>query len=542
MATMLARRMPAPGWAPSGPKATMVPASALRPAASATLPAMAMSPRRRPAPASSPASPWTRTSPPRMPAREPAYAPPSRRPAEPRTTRRPPRISAPAQSPASPSTRISPSCIPAPTCGPALPAIVRRPPAIPAPRPATRVRSPSTRTSSVPPPATSNRARTAVRSLPCQSSSRSISLALRPAIRSGRSVSATTGAAGASRSVSVRLIASAPAGSRQRRRSSNDALSRHELLQMEVVLAEVAAVVAGRELPRARPRRRLEPDPHRLRHRLRREPVDDDLEDGLDAFRDLRVVDLRAQRRAQHVVRGRDRALVALGADLAAAARDAAGERHDRALDLSHRGGRGLRRVQGGREVVAQDDDVPAADALDDPEALLDEELALHHRDPPVAPAGQDLARLPAVAEEAQLAADVDLPLGVQAVEAGGGRAGEDRLAHALAQPLGEPVGVRREQQRGDAGAPVRRLTRLEHALDRGLALASDHRCREARERAAGVHRPLRRRGGHDDPRAPHAERLGERVDDLGVVEADHATGSAATLRAGSSSHGSRTG
>ena len=66
------------------------------------------------------------------------------------------------------------------------------------------------------------------------------------------------------------------------------------------------------------------------------------------------------------------------------------------------------------RDVLGEDDDVPAADALDDPEALLDEELALHHRDPPVAPAVEHLARLPAVAEEAQLAADVDLVLGAR--------------------------------------------------------------------------------------------------------------------------------
>ena len=40
--------------------------------------------------------------------------------------------------------------------------------------------------------------------------------------------------------------------------------------------------------------------------------------------------------------------------------------------------------------------------------------------------------------------------------------------------------------------------------------------------------------------RAPHRERLGERVDDLGAVQLHR--GSAATVRAGSSSHGSRTG
>ena len=149
---------------------------------------------------------------------------------------------------------------------------------------------------------------------------------------------------------------------------------------------------------------------------------------------------------------------------------------------------------QGRRRVLGQDDEVPAADALDDPEALLDEELALHHRDPPVALAVEHLARLPAVAEVAQLAADVDLVLGVQAVEARGGRAGEHGLADALDEPLAQSLLVGREQQRGDAGAPVGRLPRVELALDPRLALAPDHRRGEARERARRVLRPAGRR------------------------------------------------
>src|SRR3954467_15401116 len=355
-------------------------------------------------------------------------------------TIRPPRISAPAQSPASPSTTISPPVMPAPRCAPAAPAIVSRPPAIPVARPATRRRSPSIRRSSLPAPATANSSPTGAVRLPWRSSRRSIAAAVMPTSRSGRSASASTGAAGASRSVSVRLIASAPAGSRQRQRSSNDALSRHELLEVEVVLAEAAAVVAGRDLPRARPRRRLEPDPHRLGDRLGRQAVDDDLEHPLDALGDLRVVDLSAQRRAQDVVRRGDRVLVALRSDLAAAAGDPAREREDHALDAVHRLRRRLGRPQRARGALAEHDDVAAADALDHPEALLDEELALHHRDPPEAPAADHLARLPAVAEEAQLAADVGLLVALEAVEARRRRTRQNRLGHPpLHAPWGPP-------------------------------------------------------------------------------------------------------
>ena len=45
---MLARRMPAPGWAPRAPKATIVPASALSPAASPVRPATAIEPAAQP--------------------------------------------------------------------------------------------------------------------------------------------------------------------------------------------------------------------------------------------------------------------------------------------------------------------------------------------------------------------------------------------------------------------------------------------------------------------------------------------------------------
>jgi hypothetical protein len=229
-------------------------------------------------------------------------------------------------------------------------------------------------------------------------------------------------------------------------------------------------------------------------------------------------------------------------ADLAAAARDAARERQDRALHRPHRGGRRLRRAQCRRHVLGQDDDVAAADALDDPEALLDEELALHHRNAPVAASVEHLARLPAVTEVAQLAPHVGLLLGVQAVEAGSRRARQHGHADALDEPLAQPFRVGGEQQHGDARAAVGGLRRVELALDPRLALAPDHRRGEARQRARRVLRPAGRVGGDHYPRAPHRERLGERVLDPGVVEPHQVVASALTRRAGSSSHGSVTG
>ena len=56
----------------------------------------------------------------------------------------------------------------------------------------------------------------------------------------------------------------------------------------------------------------------------------------------------------------------------------------------------------------AEDQEVAAGDALDGAEHVLADELAVHDRHAPVAPAVELLAELPAVAEEAQVAADAD--------------------------------------------------------------------------------------------------------------------------------------
>src|SRR5437588_737214 len=72
-------------------------------------------------------------------------------------------------------------------------------------------------------------------------------------------------------------------------------------------------------------------------------------------------------------------------ADLAAGANDAAGKRQDDAGQLANRRGRRLRRCQASRLARGQDQEVTAADALDGAEDVLAGELAVHHRQAPVA-------------------------------------------------------------------------------------------------------------------------------------------------------------
>src|SRR5690606_7516678 len=98
----------------------------------------------------------------------------------------------------------------------------------------------------------------------------------------------------------------------------SSACSWQQILQVIVVLAELAAVVSGGD-PRdafgsADLDKRLEPRAHGVRDRLRREAVDDDLEHG-DGVRAALGFDCTLERRTERVVGGGDGALV-LGADL----------------------------------------------------------------------------------------------------------------------------------------------------------------------------------------------------------------------------------
>ncbi len=109
-----------------------------------------------------------------------------------------------------------------------------------------------------------------------------------------------------------------------------------------------------------------------------------------------------------------------------------------------------------------QNQEVAAADRPLNTERLLDQELALHHRDPPVAVAIEELARLVPVAEMPELSADDDSlrRLG-QAVEARRGRAREHGLAHAIDEPAAEPFRVEAEDEHADAQAGRRASPRV---------------------------------------------------------------------------------
>src|SRR5262249_24113268 len=146
-----------------------------------------------------------------------------------------------------------------------------------------------------------------------------------------------------------------------------------------------------------------------------------------------------AQCRAVGVVGRRDHLRVMFGADLAAAADDAAGKRQNHAADAAHR----IRRRLGGRErrpvIARENQQIAAADRPLDAKALLNQELAVHHRDAPVAAAVEKLARLVLVAEVTQQAADRNALLTVrQTVEARGGRTRQDALTDAVDEALTE--------------------------------------------------------------------------------------------------------
>src|SRR5690606_14216766 len=128
-------------------------------------------------------------------------------------------------------------------------------------------------------------------------------------------------------------------------------------------------------------------------------------------------------------------------------------------------------------------DEIAAADGPSAAGVLLAEELAVHHRHAPVAPAADELRRLEAVAEVAEVAAERNARLTFHAAEHGGGGAGEDALADPRLDALREILLRHAEEQHRHARAAVRRFLGSERALDAGLEAAADHRGGEARHR-----------------------------------------------------------
>src|SRR5262249_20357922 len=119
------------------------------------------------------------------------------------------------------------------------------------------------------------------------------------------------------------------------------------------------------------------------------------------------------------------------------------------------------------------------------------------------------------VAEVTQQAADRNALLTVrQTVEARGGRTRQDALADAVDEALTETGGVEREQQNADAMPAIGRVVGWELRFDARLALAADHRRREAGHRLRRRPGPARRLRRDHDARRAHVERLGKRVGD----------------------------
>ena len=112
--------------------------------------------------------------------------------------------------------------------------------------------------------------------------------------------------------------------------------------------------------------------------------------------------------------------------------------------------------------------ELPPPTPLSTPSVLLDQELAVHHRDAPVAAAADELALLKPVAEVADVLAQRDpLFAGRQPVVHGRGGTGHQALAGAVGHRLGQrlrsksrtPGRPRRAGRRAFRPAPSRRST-----------------------------------------------------------------------------------
>src|SRR6266581_408038 len=478
-------------------------------------PATNISPRRSLSAQRDPTSPSTTTRPPRMPAAShggaaPRWSPASpamcssppampeaaNRSTEPRTTRRPPRMSRPRKSPPSPMSSQVPAAIAAPS------SLNRRSPPS------------NTRCSSGLPP-TRNRSPSARLSRPQRSGSLSMAASDSAARRSGVIPASDTRPGGGWRSVSVRLMIRPASLPGPRGGSADDAswVFLQKLAQVKMKRAELAAIVTGGDSPHAgHGAGGPDADGGGPRDLLHGQAVDDDLQHAVLALGQF-ARHAAAQGRAVGIV-GRCRQGLVFRTDLGARAHHAAGEGHDHAFDAAHRGDRRLGGGQGRIGRFGEDQEVAAADGLDHGRALLAEKLTVHDRYAPVTTAADQLGDLVTVAEIAQRLAERQRLAAADAGECGRRGTGQDALADAPLELLGQLLGRHREQQQGDAGTAVRRFLGRQFALDSSLAAAGDHRGGEAGGAVAGVARPGGIARGDDDPGRLHAEGFGEAVVD----------------------------
>src|SRR5579871_1367318 len=231
-------------------------------------------------------------------------------------------------------------------------------------------------------------------------------------------------------------------------------------MQMNMERTKIPAVVSGADADDAGTAGSLDAGARGLLDRGEVESVDDDFIDGVDAF-GKGGCDEATQRGAIGVV-GAGLELFVAAADLAAAADDAAGKGTNDSGHSPDGGDGGFSRGEGNRLTFAEDQEVAAGYSFDRAEHIFTEELAVHDRHAPEAPAIELLADLETVAEETQIAADADVLVldRRQPVVACRGGAGEDTLADTVDSCFLQGVAAECEQEQAHAGPAVRRLFR----------------------------------------------------------------------------------
>ena len=186
-------------------------------------------------------------------------------------------------------------------------------------------------------------------------------------------------------------------------------------------------------------------------------------------------LDPSAECRTKKVGRRRPQSLVARP-DLAAAARDAAGKGVITPGHVAQGLDRPARGRQGRRHVDSLNDQIAAGDPFATPSRIFDQKLAVHHRDAPVAAAGEQFALLIAIAEIAQMLAERNAllrrPLARRKRPTLGRSSGTARcrVGTAFAKRLGRKA----EHQHGRAGPAVGRVGGRQPLFDAGLGIAGD--------------------------------------------------------------------
>src|SRR5665647_1024345 len=297
---------------------------------------------------------------------------------------------------------------------------------------------------------------------------------------------------------------------------------------MEVKWSEFATVIAGRYTFDAILGTQFascgDASARRLADIRIREAVDDDFHDRFDSRRQLGSGQT-FERWTEGIV-GRSEHGFVFGADLGPGAHHTTGERHDDVGYLAH----GFNcRFAGGQCLwlrFCEYQEITAADGAHHARGFFGDEFAIHDRHAPVALTAELLGDLIAVAEKAQVLAQIDAgDFGIPAVDAGESRsrrAGQYALPHAGFQLLHEHGAAHGKHEDCHARPSVRSFCWTQFALDASFHAAADDRSSKASHGMSGVVSPFMVLRGDDDARAAHVEGFGEGVVDGDAIN-DHA-------------------